>query len=35
MSAYENYLEEPTVTGLSADDNQIQVTILNLPTDFY
>ena len=34
MSAYENYLEEPTVTGLSADDNQIQVTILNLPTDF-
>lgn len=34
VSSYENYLEEPVVTGLSADDNQIQVTIVNLPTDF-
>ncbi|PNR94456.1 aspartate kinase [Petrotoga sp. 9PWA.NaAc.5.4] len=34
VNNYSDYfLEEPVVTGLSADDNQTQVTILNIPSD--
>ncbi|MBL5982034.1 aspartate kinase [Petrotoga sp. 8T1HF07.NaAc.6.1] len=32
---YNEYLEEPVVTGLSVAENQTQVTILNLPTDHF
>jgi len=32
---YNEYIEEPVVTGLSVDENQIQVTIFNLPTDHF
>lgn len=32
---YSEYIEEPVVTGLSVDENQTQVTILNLPSDHF
>ncbi|MDN5346183.1 MAG: aspartate kinase [Petrotoga sp.] len=32
---YNEYIEEPVVTGLSVDENQTQVTIFNLPTGHF
>ncbi|POZ92177.1 aspartate kinase [Petrotoga halophila] len=32
---YNEYIEEPVLTGLSVDENQIQVTIFNLPTGHF